>query len=195
MEQYEDALEKVIAKKKKPALKELDRFWRVSLGKRFEDKKSFQFSKADLEKVMQWKITRGKFRPLMRLIRMNPEELIETQVSSMLKLSRSEQNLTTREGKTKILKELMLWKGVGVATASAILAALFPASFPFMSDEAMEGANLERKYTLPVYLELTEKLVEKASSITTAQDASSPVPLNAEELGRALWVCSILQKS
>lgn len=45
-------------------------------------------------------------------------------------------------------------KGVGPATASAVMAAYKPTFFPFMADEGMKGAGgklMPIKYTLPHY--------------------------------------------
>lgn len=60
----------------------------------------------------------------------------------------------------KILSEL---KGIGPATASAVLAALRPDLAPFMSDEALAAALQGTKdYTPKKYAELAEALVKKA---------------------------------
>lgn len=56
-------------------------------------------------------------------------------------------------------------KGIGPATASAVLAPVAPGRFPFMADEALEGAGLHRAYTVEAYLEFAKVLQAKASSL------------------------------
>jgi hypothetical protein len=64
---------------------------------------------------------------------------------------------------SKAVKELTVLKGVGAATASAVLAAYAPDIAPFMSDEAMEVAlGNSKDYSLKQYLLFATKLQDKA---------------------------------
>ena len=68
------------------------------------------------------------------------------------------------------LRHLAVLRGVGPATASAVLAAIDPVRAPFMADEAMEaipGFGL-RKYTLKAYSQFRRALVERAESLQDA---------------------------
>jgi hypothetical protein len=70
-------------------------------------------------------------------------------------------------------------RGIGPATATAVLCFYSPKLIPFMSDEAIEGAGLERKYTLDVCCELAKRLAEKAAELGGEW--------TAELVGRAMW--------
>ncbi|EMS66133.1 hypothetical protein TRIUR3_01285 [Triticum urartu] len=67
---------------------------------------------------------------------------------------------------SKAITELTVLKGVGPATASAVLAAHAPDVAPFMSDEAMVAAlGNVKEYTLKQYLAFAEKLQAKAENV------------------------------
>lgn len=71
----------------------------------------------------------------------------------------------------KILSEL---KGIGPATASAVLAAYRPDLAPFMSDEALAAAlKGAKEYTPKKYVELTEALTAKAQVRNTICSAGA----------------------
>jgi len=72
--------------------------------------------------------------------------------------------------------------GIGPATASALVAAHAPALCPFMSDEAVEGCGLPRKYDLPTYSALAQRLQTKARGLGPEW--------TAELVGRALWTAA-----
>ena len=74
-------------------------------------------------------------------------------------------------------------KGVGPATASALLSRYNPRLFPFMSDEVLVVAgSRERKHTLKRYLELAEEVAAKARETGMA----------ADEVERAIWASTVL---
>ena len=67
----------------------------------------------------------------------------------------------------------MLLQGIGVATASAILAAC-DHSVPFMSDEALAAvARPPYKYSMAEYLDLLPKLRDKAAELTGQDTAGT----------------------
>lgn len=59
-------------------------------------------------------------------------------------------------------------KGVGPATASAVLSAAFPAVYPFMGDELLENTPGlgPRTYTLSKYLELVSAVAKKRQELS-----------------------------
>ena len=59
-----------------------------------------------------------------------------------------------------------------------------------MSDEVIESVYEGKKdYTLSIYVKIQSKLVDRIK----AMNANSKVVLNAEMLGKALWVSAILE--
>lgn len=81
----------------------------------------------ELSKLMQWKLTRGKWRP--RLL-----DFVSSLDDDVVK-SASQKAFQAFPDVSKAVSELTVLKGVGPATASAILAAYAPDIAPFMSDE------------------------------------------------------------
>ncbi|XP_074282437.1 uncharacterized protein LOC141606955 [Silene latifolia] len=89
---------------------------------------------------------------------------------------------------SKAVSELTVLKGIGPATASAVLAAYAPDVAPFMSDEAMEAVlGHSKDYSLKQYLLLAGKLQEKAKELNSDDE-----PFTASDVERALW-CSAIE--
>ncbi|KAM6572004.1 hypothetical protein CsatA_016084 [Cannabis sativa] len=81
---------------------------------------------SELSKLMQWKLTCGKWRSrLLDFVLGLDEDLVK---------SASEKGFQSLPNVSKALSELTVLKGVGPATASAILAAYALDVAPFMSD-------------------------------------------------------------
>ena len=85
----------------------------------------------------------------------------------------------------KALTRLSTLKGVGPATASAILALFFP-SEPFMSDEAMEGVSGggKAKYTVKSWREYRQRMQSRAKEGEWQMD----------ELEKAYWSWAVLRR-
>nr|CAN60405.1 hypothetical protein VITISV_034137 [Vitis vinifera] len=84
---------------------------------------------SELSKLMQWKLTRGKWRPrLLDFVSSLDEALVK---------SASQKAFQSLPDISKAISELTVLKGVGPATASALLAAYAPDVAPFMSDEEL----------------------------------------------------------
>ncbi|KAG2692434.1 hypothetical protein I3843_08G053500 [Carya illinoinensis] len=85
----------------------------------------------ELSTLMQWKLTRGKWRPrLLDFVSSLDEALVK---------STSQKAFQSLPDVSKAVSELTVLKGVGPATASAILAAYAPDLAPFMSDEELSS--------------------------------------------------------
>lgn len=162
----------------------------------------------EVEKLMQWKLAvrsflpltaekctltsssslsqRGKWRPrLQQLVSSNPSSSVHscTSTASLPSLPRA-----------SALKELSTLKGLGPATASAVLALWYPSTEPFMSDEAMENVEAyeegqeghgKREYTPKAWREFGEKM--RARKEKEGWES-------VEELERALWSWAIHRK-
>ncbi|KAJ4701567.1 DNA binding protein [Melia azedarach] len=164
----------------KPNLVSLDDFYRNQLPSLIHRRNPNPYiTTAELSKLMQWKLTRGKWRP--RLL-----DFVSSLDESSVK-SASEKAFKSLPDITKAVSELTVLKGVGPATASAVLAAYAPNVAPFMSDEAMEAAlGHSKDYSLKQYLLFADKLQAKAKDLASEGNSFTP-----SDLERALWSSAI----
>ena len=161
--------------------KELDEYVHQEYAKTVQARKPRRYvTKEELVKVIKWKFAHGKFRPLMGLVQSNSAGSVETQSDKALSLllGKEDEDISVPLSAVEVLCEL---KGIGPASASALLAPLYPRSLPFMSDEAMEAIPElgPKKYTLPHYDRLRVYLSQRAEVLGS--------PWTAETVGRALW--------
>ncbi|KAK4571812.1 hypothetical protein RGQ29_030281 [Quercus rubra] len=140
----------------KPNLISFDDFYRNQLPPILRNRNPNPYiTTAELSKLMQWKLTRGKWRP--RLL-----DFVSSLDEAAVK-SASEKAFQSLPDVSKAVSELTVLKGVGPATASAVLAAYAPDVAPFMSDEAMVAAlGNSKDYSLKQYLLFANKLQTKA---------------------------------
>ncbi|KAL3199523.1 hypothetical protein MRX96_013847 [Rhipicephalus microplus] len=130
----------------------LDAWYQEQLPKTIQARKDKHLVHEELVKIMKWKLMRGKYRPqLLDLVRINTELAVK---STSKKAFRKLPNLS---GAITALTNL---KGIGPATASAILAAAFPEQAPYMADESMLSTpGVEATdYTLAEYLNYAERI-------------------------------------
>ncbi|KAI3685847.1 hypothetical protein L6452_35108 [Arctium lappa] len=164
----------------KPNLPSLDRFYCKELPPLLHQRNpNPHITTTELSKLMQWKLTRGKWRP--RLL-----DFVSSLDEDMVK-SASEKAFKSLPDVSKAISELTVLKGVGPATASAVLAAYAPHLAPFMSDEAMVAAlGNSKQYTLKQYLVFVDKLEAKAKELSgTGEEV-----FTASDVERALWSCA-----
>lgn len=181
----------------KKELVELDNFWRktfpATLQRRQSENKGNDcwITKEELVQTMQWKLARGKMRPLMNLVRGNDSGTVE-RISRSALIAAQKGDISNA---VTILSGAEL-KGVGPATASALLAAYRPDLFPFMADEPTmlvldeSGQNGKLKYNLAEYLVFQRAIIGKCREINVPGEkakSGTERPLDAEEVGRALW--------
>ncbi|XP_074573566.1 uncharacterized protein LOC141829995 [Curcuma longa] len=168
---------------RKPDVLPLDGFYRTELPLvlRRRDPRPF-LTKPELHRLMQWKLTRGKWRPrLLDFISSLDKDLVE---------SASRKAFAALPDLSKAVSELTVLKGVGPATASAVLAAYAPDVAPFMSDEAMIASmGSVKDYTLKQYLAFAEKLQMKAKELSVEGNCFTPV-----DIERALWSSAVRAK-
>ncbi|KAK1323959.1 Disease resistance protein RPM1 [Acorus calamus] len=120
----------VIESLSKPNLVSLDAFYRTHFPRTLHERDPKPFiTRSELTQLMQWKLTRGKWRPqLLGFV----SSLDETHVDSA-----SKKAFASLPDFAKAVTELTALKGVGPTTASAIFAAYAPEVSPFMSDECV----------------------------------------------------------
>ncbi|XP_012068159.1 uncharacterized protein LOC105630802 isoform X2 [Jatropha curcas] len=114
----------------KPDLVSLDEFYRIQLPSLLHQRNPNPYiTTPELSKLMQWKLSRGKWRPrLLEFVSSLDEELVK---------SASQKAFESLPDVSKAVSQLTVLKGVGPATASAVLAAYAPDVAPFMSDEEL----------------------------------------------------------
>ncbi|GLD98290.1 hypothetical protein PINS_up006987 [Pythium insidiosum] len=183
---YDDAVAAQQNNFKKDGLVALDEWFRVALRAALHDRDPAPFlTQEELKKLMEWKLKKGKWRPqLMKFVTSLSDAEVTAASKAALKALRGGLAASKTEPKTlapsqlkAAIEALVSLKGVGPATASAVLAA-YDDAVPFMSDEALEAVAAEigaRKYTLPHYLALAETLQTKVDWLNAqTKDTDNP---------------------
>ncbi|KAJ7072776.1 hypothetical protein C8F01DRAFT_1105187 [Mycena amicta] len=174
-------------------LVELDR-WLVDGKNGLRGKLGSGLTKADLTSLMKWKLSRGKSRPtLLALIASNSDELVRSATTKALETLRAADE-DIEKGLLAIPMACVL-KGVGAATASALLTLQPPHLIPFMSDEA--AGFFERrlgpvKYTDAYYYRFARAMHVEVQRLNSTE--SSDDKWDAMRLERALFCACILQR-
>lgn len=182
LDKYDEAVARVARAKKKPELVTLDKWLWNEFPLLVMGRSPPSCRKQDLVRVMQWKLLRGKNRPaLLHLIKQNSDSSIDSVSTEAFQLLLSGKSSSWKAAVSK-LAEL---RGVGPATASAVLAALSPA-VPFMADEPLEAVTRsKRDYTLAAYTDMHGAL--HALSKDVLHNFLSP-----EAAGKAMWAAAML---
>ncbi len=164
--------------------------------------------------IIEWKFLKGKPRHALKpLLRSNSE----ASVIAASKLAFAAANAIpkrTVEVTTDAhlaINHLCELKGVGPATASAVLCLIRPDAFAFMDDEVIECLlpNKKRGYTLGIYTEVNDRCREIADELNLAMtrrrkrrktkvDEKESDGSHSEEewtscrVGKAIWACAIM---
>lgn len=128
---------------------------------------------------------RGRFRPrLQQLVATNPPELVVKRSAAAFNLLPDMQAAVT---------ELCALRGVGPATASAVLAVGAPEVAAFMSDEAVSSVPglPALQYTLKHYLLYLRQVQERATALNGGSTSGLWTPHRVET---ALWTWAVGQK-
>lgn len=135
-------------------------------------------TQAELVMIMKWKLMRGKMRPLLKQIEALTEEAVQTATRNgfeILKQSLDAEHI--RKAVDAIAKPL---KGVGPATASAVLAK-YSSSLPFMSDAGLIAVNGNTDYTVKAYMAYYHGITAKCAQ------------LNSDRQSKYLWTAKTVE--
>ena len=147
-----------------------------------DSRKTF-ITKEDLLAVVNWKFSVGKPRhALMKHLKSNTETSVRENSSAAFAKARNAGTKTALAMTKNALEDLINLKGVGPATASAVLALVRPDLFAYMYDEAIECFLPKRTYTMSTYLTLNTHCTEIASKLGHGWTTS--------RVARALWTAA-----
>ncbi|XP_060777144.1 uncharacterized protein zgc:112496 isoform X2 [Neoarius graeffei] len=152
---------KAAEKKKKSSTKllELEKWYQEELPAAILARTERSLTHPELVKLMEWKLTRGKFRPrLKQLIGSNSEEAV---------LCCTKKAFAVLPDVRSAIAELSTLKGLGPATASAVLAAGAPGEVAFMADEVVESVAKLRpvQYTAKHFSLFLEEILRKTRQL------------------------------
>jgi hypothetical protein len=135
-------------------------------------------SQPELSRIMKWKLMKGRMRPLQKRIDALRDADVVAASSAAFKHAAG--------GREKAaIEALTVLGGVGPATATAVLAPLFPQLIAFMSDEALEAVLGSREYTLAEGLALSKALREFAAELNAREALSGASPAGAAAAAEA----------
>ncbi|XP_029179388.2 uncharacterized protein LOC114946908 isoform X1 [Acropora millepora] len=188
-ELYKEILERKADKQKKDKAKkllELDHWFQHELPQEVSRRSERLLTQEELIKLMDWKLTRGKFRPrLTQLVKTNSDETVKEVTSRAFKCLPDVKSA---------INELTKLKAVGPATASAILCAGSP-NIPFMADESIQAiprfGNVKIDYTLKFYLCYLESI---RSCLKVLLSKDSKGNWNEHKIELCLWAHVVGQK-
>ena len=155
-----------------PKLQELDAWFWGSLGDAIRARDPNRLTAPELVRVVEWKLARGKFRPnLVKFARAHTEATAGEATGEALKRFADAIDKNKKRDKNWLaacLAPLVDLKGIGPATASAVLAAATP-FIPMMSDEliavALPNATSSQMYSMPRLQALVEATRAKAKRV------------------------------
>lgn len=142
----------------------------------------------DLYTIMEWKFATGKPRPLWKHIKSNSEETLRKVSKDAFAMIRHVQAHDDDDDVDVVignaLEALSKLKGIGPASASAILSLYRPDLLVFMYDEILDCFLGERKYTADAYKKINiicRDLVKDIGGTTGS------ALINVRKLGQILW--------
>ena len=130
-----------------------------------ERKGTPSLSKAQVSTLVDWKLSHGKFRPALKGLVQQNDDVVTTTRDAFTTFSNLGKDAKAVKEALNILTVL---RGIGPATASLLLAVFDPDTVPFFSDELFrwcsfedgkgQGWDREIKYNVKEYLELFDRV-------------------------------------
>jgi hypothetical protein len=163
--------------------------------------------------IIPWKFLKGKPRNALKpLLQSNSEEEVKRcckaafQFADKLVNNNNNSNSTNSTNNEQYIQEsiqsICNLKGVGPATASAILSIYNPQHFCFMDDEVIECLyDKKRGYTLKIYMEVNERCLEIARLLNDCSSCGEGGEKGGGEgneswtpasVGKALWTVATM---
>ncbi|KAI1896217.1 hypothetical protein AGOR_G00092530 [Albula goreensis] len=175
--------------KKQGKLLALDKWYQEALPTAIAGRSERFLTQSELVKLMEWKLTRGKFRPrLQQMVASNPSETVERCTRKAFGLL---------PDISAAIAELSSLKALGPATASAVLAAGAPEQVAFMADEAVESIPSLKpiQYTAKHYSLYLQRVKERTQALNRVDTEQTWTPHKVELCLWAWAVASQLQPS
>ena len=162
LERWRDALARygdVVSRQGVARLVELDQWYRAELPGAISARRTPHVTHAELVRLTEWKMARGVWRaPNLVLVRGNDEHDVERW---------SFHALAAMPHPKAPIATLVKLAGVGPATASAVVAAAAPSSYPFFDE--LVAAQVPRlgavKWTMAYYATYADALRERAAAL------------------------------
>lgn len=139
-------------------LAELDRWYRTGLPDTVRARTPMTITHAELVRVTEWKMARGVWRaPNLVKVKANAPEAVEL-------AGRAAATASSLNQAVGAFTEL---EGVGPATASAVLAVMDPARYPFLDEDVARQVPAlgPVAWTLAFYRRYAEALVARAAAL------------------------------
>jgi len=126
---------------------------------------------SELIQIMDWKLTRGKMRPLLNKIKNLDQQIVVNATATGLDHIKDTLNINTDVGTITAAINAVCepLNGVGPATASAVLAR-YNLSIPFMSDAGLIAVGLTNSkgkldYTVATYIKYYTAITNKVNQL------------------------------
>jgi len=153
-----------------------------------------------LNVIIEWKFAKGKPRHALKpLLKSNSDASVITAATRAFETADGiPENDASGEYTKQIssaMKEMCELKGVGPATASAILSLYRPDIFAFMDDEVIECLyDRKRGYTLKIYMEVNDRCREIATEFNMARrsDGDGSSEWTPFKVGKSLWTLATM---
>lgn len=165
---------------------EISRKWRRAV----DNESDVSCTLEELETIMEWKFSKGKPRPLWKHIRSNSEhDVQEASNRAFAKVGyTNDRHQLDEQKKRGAINEITVLKGIGPASASAILSLFCPEHFAFMDDEVIECLHpRKRAYSLKVYMDINARCQDLAKLLSE--------DWTPRRVGIALWTAAKLSAS
>jgi hypothetical protein len=153
-----------------------------------------EFSKEHLDQIVSWKHTVGKNRVYnIKLVNANADHLVKKHSRAAINMAQSirledcvdQDGSLSPTGRTAIqsaIGELTQLRGVGPATASAILTLVRPDVFCYMYDEVIDCFLPQRDYKIGNYLDVNSRCLQLAQKLGAGW--------NTSRVARTIWTAA-----